>query len=228
MVENVVKVRPITRKSLGFYTSTQASRIALVPHWTLDNWRRNGIILPTVQWTDEFGKGHVGHSFETVVFMRLLRLLRDKHISLYKAVGAVQRLKERFGAPSRRWADAKIFVDRQGAFVYEDKDKDTWGTTRYNQKVQDIILGQEFALLKERADALLIPERFMNFVEIDPAIQNGLPIVLGTKIMTSIIHDLSSQNYKPEHIHEMYPFIHEASIVGAEEYEIFLDNPSFN
>ncbi len=226
-----VETAPTTRKPLGFYTSAQASRIALVSSWTLSNWKRNGIIIPTVTWIDEFHKEHAGHSFETVVFMRLLRLLRDKDISLYMAVGALRRLKERFGTPSRRWADARLFVYRQDAFVYEEKDRDKRGTTavtRYNQKVLDIIFGEHFAFLKERADALLIPERFMNFVEIDPAVQNGLPIVLGTKIMTSIIHDLSLQNYRPEDIHSMYPFIPKARIVGAEEYEAFLDKPSLN
>jgi len=231
MSPNIVKERPITRKPLGFYTSAQASRIALVPRWTLDSWRRNGIIIPTVKWTDEFEKEHVGHTFETVVFMRLLRLLRDKNVSLFKAVGALQRLKERFGSPSNRWSNARIFVDRQEAFVYEESDKDQWGTTvvtKYNQRVQDIILGEEFTLLKKRADALLIPERFMNFVEIDPAIQNGLPVVFGTKIMTSIIHDLSSQEYRPNDIHQLYPFIPVVIIDGAEEYEKFLDSPSSN
>jgi uncharacterized protein (DUF433 family) len=218
-------------KPLGFYTSVQASRIACVPEWTLGNWRRNGIIIPTVKWIDEVGKEHPGHSFETVVFMRLLRLLREKNVSLYKAVDAMQQLKRRFGSPSRRWADAKIFVDSRDAYVYEEKDKDRWGTTvatRYNQRVADFILGEEFVLLKERADALLIPSQFMGYVEIDPAIQNGLPIVLETKILTSTVHDLNSQGYQAEDIHNMYPFIPETRIVGVEEYETFLDKVNSN
>ena len=231
MVQSAIEARPTSRKPLGFYTSAQASRIALVPSWTLSNWKRNGIIIPTVTWVDEFHKDHVGHSFDTVVFMRLLRLLRERHISLFKAVGALQQLQKRFGPPSKRWERARIFVDRQDAFVYEEADRDSWGTTvatRHNQRVAEFVFGEEFTLLKQRADALLIPERFMKFVEIDPAVQNGLPIVIGTKIMTSIIHDLSAQDYRPEDIRTMYPFIPEAAIRGAEDYEVFLDRPTLN
>lgn len=220
-----------SRKSLGFYASSEASRIALVPRWTLDNWKHNGIIIPTVKWVDESNKEHLGHTFETVVFIRLLRLLREKNISLYKAVKAVQQLKKRFGTPGKRWASAKIFADREDVYVYEDKDRDTWGVTvatRYNQKIAEFIFGEEFIRLKERADALLIPSQFMDFVEIDPSIQNGLPIVLDTSILTRIIHDLSSQGYKYTDIHRMYPFIQDNKIIGAEGYETYLDKMSLN
>jgi len=219
-------------KALGFYTPKEAARIALVPDWTLSNWKRNGIIIPTVKWTDELNKEHPGHTFETVVFMRLIRLLREKHhISLFKSVNTIQQLKKRFGSPNKRWANAKIFVDKEDVYVYEDSDKDKWGVTvatRYNQRIADIIFGDEFTRLKDRADALLIPSYFMNYVEIDPSIQNGLPIVLGTKILTSEIHNLSSQAYKPLDIYRMYPFIPEQTIVGTEEYEKFLDKLSLN
>ncbi|OGN89374.1 MAG: hypothetical protein A2158_00600 [Chloroflexi bacterium RBG_13_46_14] len=219
------------RKSLGFYTSNEASRIALVPRWTLYNWKQSGIIIPTVKWTDEFNKEHLGHTFETVVFMRLLRLLRNKGISLFKTVNALQQLKERFGSPGKRWADARLFVDKQDVFVYEKKDKDNWGTTvatRYNQRVAEFIFGDEFILLKDRADALLIPSEFMDFVEINPSIQNGLPIVLGTKILTSMIHNLKSQQYNDNSIRQMYPFISLDKVRGAEKYEIYLDKATLN
>lgn len=223
--------KPANSKSHGFYTTIQAARIALVPHWTLSNWKRNGIIIPTVKWVDELNKEHLGHTFETVVFLRLLRLLREKGISLYKAVGAMQQLKKRFGSPNKRWADAKLFADREDAYVYEDKDKDMWGTTvatRYNQRVAEFVFGEEFILLKDRADALLIPSQFMDSVEIDPSIQNGLPIMLDTTILTSLIHKLSMQGYNYLDIHQMYPFIPDNKIKGAEGYETYLDKTSLN
>jgi hypothetical protein len=99
-------------KSTGFYTTAEASRLALVPAWTLNNWRRNGIIIPAVTWIDENKKSHQGHTFETVVFIKLLRLLRERNISLFKAVKALNEIRERFGPPSTRWAGAKIFADK--------------------------------------------------------------------------------------------------------------------
>jgi uncharacterized protein (DUF433 family) len=219
------------RKPLGFYSPQEASRIACIPHWTLSNWKRNGVIIPTVKWTDEYKKEHLGHTFEALVFMRLIRVLRDKGISLFKAVDAMQQLKKRFKAPSQEWSKAKIFVDKKDAYVYDESDKDTWGitmVTRFNQRVNEFILGSEFILLKERADALLIPSLFMDNVEIDTAIQNGLPIIKDTKILTSTIHYYFEQKYTCNDIRDMYPFIPKDKIIGAEEYELFLDKASLN
>ena len=47
----------------GFYTPTEVSRIARIPQWTLNHWRREGIIVPSVEWVDEQDKTHSGHSF---------------------------------------------------------------------------------------------------------------------------------------------------------------------
>lgn len=224
MMQTLVTSRK--RPCIGFYLPTEACRIAMVPTWTLNYWKRNGIIIPTVKWTDELDKEHLGHTFETVVFMRLIRLLREQHINLHNTVNAMQQLKQRFGSPSIGWANARIFVDKNDAYVYEEKDRDTWGTTvstRYNQRVMDFIFGDEFALLKERADALLIPSQFMDYVEIDPNFQNGLPIVLNTTILTNTVHTLKQQGYEFTDIHDMYPFIPVEKIEGAEGYETFLD-----
>jgi uncharacterized protein (DUF433 family) len=219
------------RKSLGFYSPQEAARIACIPNWTINDWKRTGIFIPTIKWIDEQNKEHLGYNFEAVVFMRLIRNLRSKGVSLYKAVDAMSQLKKRFKSPSQEWAKAKIFVDKKDAYVYDERDKDSWGitmVTRFNQRVDEYILGKEFILLKDRADALLIPEQFMNFVEIDTSIQNGLPIIRDSKILTSTVHYYRSQEYSNKDIQEMYPFIALDKIIGAEEYETYLDKVILN
>jgi len=210
----------------GFYLPKEAHRIARVPQWTLNSWRRQGVIVPSVEWIDEDSKSHLGHTFETVVFLRLLKMIRDEGITLIKAVEAVKSLRDRFGPPGKAWTNARIFVEHKDVYVYA---RDVWGTTvstRHEQKLADPIFGKEFALLKDRADALLIPSEFQMYVEIDPVIRNGLPIVLNTSVQTSIIHSLRQQDYKYEDIHDMYPIISCESIIGANAYENFLDKVS--
>ena len=224
-----LETKASSRKPIGFYTPHEASRIAQIPLWTINSWRRNGIVIPSVKWTDELKTEHIGHTFETVVFLRLIRLLREKRISLYSAVKAVKQLNERFGYPSKRWVEARIFVEGKDVFVYDKRDNwDTTVVTRGHQKVSEFIFGEEFELLKDRADALLIPSQFMKYVEIDTSIQNGLPIIFNTTILTSLIHSLIQQEYEYHDIHEMYPFISIEKITGAEEYEKFLDRVSLN
>ena len=66
----------------------------------------------------------------------------------------------------------------------------------------------------------------MDYVEIDPSVQSGLPIILDTSLLTSLVHKLRNQNYKYTDIQKMYPFIPNNKIIGAEEYETFLDEVS--
>lgn len=217
------------RKSLGFYTTAEASRIAQVSSMTVNSWKRNGIIIPSVRWIDETNKEHLGHTFEVVVYLRLIRMLRQKGVTLYNSVIVVKRLKDRFGYPGKKWANASIFTDGQEVFVYDKNDPfKTTDVTKKHQRVAEEILGDDFIKLRDRADALLVPTMFMENVEIDPSIQNGLPIIRGTKILTNTIHNLIIQNYSSTDIHDMYPFIPISKILGAEEYEIFLDRASLN
>ncbi len=209
----------------GFYTTAEASRIARVPQWTVNAWRREGVVVPSVEWTSEEGKSESGYTFETLVFLRLIRMLREQRISLLHAVEAVDSLRKRFGPPGVNWADARLFTQNGRVFACK---QDEWQTTMApsHQKVfETLLFEEEFAGLKDRLDSLLVPKEFAKFVEIDPSIRNGLPIVINTTIPTNVIHNLRQQRYRYEQIHAMYPFITRRTIIGADKYEDFLDSP---
>ena len=218
-----------TNGSHGFYTPAEAARIAQVSLWTVHDWRRKGIVLPTIEWIDETNKTHLGHNFETVVFLRLIRLLRDKGISLLQSVKAIKALNTRLGSPSRRWANAKIFVSGKDVIVNDESNGyGSTDVTKGHQVIWEVFFGEEFRRLKERADALLIPEKYMNFVEIDTTIQNGLPIILNSTILTRTVHKLCQRGYGYRDIRDMYPFIPLTKIRGTEGYESFLDKVGKN
>ncbi len=222
--------QPRKIQPLGFYTPSEAARICRVPQWTMNSWRRQGVIVPSVRWVDEEHKPHIGYTFETAVFLRLVRMLREKRVTLLDAVTAMQRLRQRFGPPSTDWAGISIFVYGVGD-VYVHREQDEWGTTsltRQHQRVAELLFGEEFQRLKERADALLVPNEFLDNVEIDPSIQNGLPIILGTAVLTSVVHKLRIRGYEYGEIQNMYPFISDARIAGAEAYESFLDKAALS
>lgn len=177
-----------------------------------------------MEWVDEQGKARLGYTFESLVFLRLIRMLREQRITLLKAAAAVRSIRERFGPLGSNWAEARIFADKGKVFVYK---RDEWETTvaPTHQRVIEQLFGEDFAGLRDRADALLIPKEFKRYVEIDPAIRNGLPIVRNTTLPTNVIHSLRRQNYKYEQIQAMYPFIERSKIIGADRYEEFLDSP---
>ena len=191
----------------GFYTRREAARLARVPLATLSLWRTRGIVVPTSEWIDEDDKETQGYSFEGLVYLRLVRLLRTQDFPMRAVVAAVNHLREVFGPPSPRWEEARIFSD--GREVWVDH-KNPWGVTsasRKGQKAAQVLLGPEFALLKQRADALLVPADFTRHVEVDPGIRNGLPVVRKTTIQTATIHSLHRHRLTYKQIGEYYPYL---------------------
>jgi uncharacterized protein (DUF433 family) len=189
-------------------------------------WSTKGIVVPTSKWIDEDDKETQGYSFEGLVYLRLVRLLRTQDIPMRAVVHAVNHLKDVFGPPGPRWEEARIFTD--GRDIWVDH-KDTWGVTsasRRGQKAAQVLLGTEFALLKERADALLVPSHFARHVEVDPGTRNGLPVVRETTIQTATIHSLHGTGLTYKRIGEYYPHLSRTQIVRANRFEQFLDSES--
>ena len=207
----------------GFYTASEAARIARVPRARLRAWRREGVIHPSLCTADEEGNTQIGYTFEDLAYLRLLRLLRDRGISLERAVRALQHLRERFGPPGAGWATARIWVQGRDVFV---EGADTWEittATRGGQQAAQSLLGEDFAAMRERADALLVPREYHASVEIDPGVRSGQPVVRHTSIPTAVIHRLHQRGLDTRRIREAYPHLSPAQIKGALAFEHFLD-----
>lgn len=207
----------------GFYTPAEAARIARVPRQRLAAWRREGIVFPTVHVSGLDGDEADGYTFESLIYLRLLRSLRRHGIPLIETVRAMSHLRERFGPPDPAWERARIFVQGRDVFV---EGADEWEVTmasRAGQKAATLLLGEEFARLRERADALLVPSEYLAAVEIDPHVRSGLPVVRGTTLPTSTLAAMSRRGLSTAAIHASYPSIPRARIKVALAYERFLD-----
>ena len=207
----------------GFYTSSEAARLARVPRHRLYAWHHYGIVAPNLKVIDFEGKEATGYTFEGVVYLRLIRMLRD-HVSLEKAVKAAQHLRERFGVPGPAWADARIKLAAGDVFALGKDEWEMTVATRFGQKVApEVLFGEDFEQLRNRADALLVPPRFQRFVEIDPQARSGQPIVCETTIPTTLLYKLRRRGYSYARLREEYPSLTLDRIKGAIAYERFLD-----
>ena len=213
---------PSTFEPTGFYTASEASRIARVPRGRIYAWRREGILLPTISLIED-GRETTGYTFQALVYMRLLRMLRDQGVALIDAVGVIKHLRDRFGPPGASWQDARIFLD--GGHVYADR-QDPWEVTDSSvggQRIAPTLMGDDFARLRDRADALLIPQRYEAHVEIDPLARSGRPIVRGSTIETGVLHRLRQRGLSNSRIRQMYPHLSPEQIRGAIAFERYLD-----
>jgi uncharacterized protein (DUF433 family) len=210
-------------EATGFYTPAEAARLARVPRHRLAAWKREGILFPTITVTDFQGRTSEGYTFEAVEYLRLLRMLRDRDITLFKAVTALKHLRDRFGPPGPAWERARIVV--HGTDVFADA-KDEWEVTtatRGGQQAASALFDEEFAQLRDRADALLVPREFQPFVQVDPAIRSGRPVARGTTLPTAVLHAMRERGESLRSIQAAYPHLTLSQIKGAIAFERFLD-----
>ena len=210
---------------LGFYTTQDASRIARIPENTLRDWRNKGVIVPSLEFTDEDGKSSWGYNYEALMLARMLRILRENHVGLRRAVATLRHCLERFGPPGPVWAEVKIFVfEGSEVFTYREDEWDSTAPVRAGQKAAEQLFGEDFSLVKENADALLVPKQFLEWVQIDPDIRDGSPVVRGTRIRTQTLRGMIDANWTPLLVVDLaYPHLNEKQVRNAVEYERFLD-----
>ncbi|MDP3063089.1 MAG: DUF433 domain-containing protein [Chloroflexota bacterium] len=206
----------------GFYSRSTAARLARVPQRTVTLWDRHGIIPPIVQWVNEQGKEIPGYTFEGLVYLRLIRMLREmkKPFPLRKVVETVTYLRTIYGPPSPRWVEAKIVSDGKNLWVQHPV---IAVASRAGQMPLKEFFRAELGRMAQRQDALLIPLDFMRWVEIKPALRNGMPVIKGTGIETSIIHAAFNQGLTVPNIKSRYPYLSPPQISHSERFEQFLD-----
>ena len=210
----------------GFYTAHDASRIARIPLNTLYSWGRKGLIHRRVTFIDEDGKEERGYDYESLLLARLLRILRQNGIGMRRAVATLRHCMDRFGSPGPAWAEVKVF-SFEGADVvtYRADEWDSTVPTKSGQKVAEELFGEEFTMMKEDADALLIPKQFLCCVHIDPHIRDGMPVVRGSAIETGTLREFVNTNWTPRLIvDKAYPHLDEERVECALAYEQFLDD----
>jgi len=212
----------------GFYTIAQVSRIARIPRRTLYEWRERDIIRPSVQIRNEQDQlVDAGFSYADLTIIKIMRAMREDQLDL-KSVGiALAHLFERLGRPSKGWADANVYL--VGNRVYADK-PDEWevtAATGFGQKVEVRLFGDMFEELRELEEEaeFLVPERFRPFVQIDPAVMGGEPVVKNTRLPTATLAALKAKGKPVAEIVRLYEPLPKRSIKKAIEFEEYLNLP---
>lgn len=209
----------------GFYSTTQVSRLARVPVRTLYDWKGRNIIKPSMVMKDEDLVVLDGYSYADLTIIKILRALREDQIDLSSAGIALRHLWERLGPPSRGWADAHVYL--VGKRIYAEK-SDKWETTaatQFGQKVETRLFGDLFQELKEQEEEgdILVPKGFRSYIEINPKVMGGQPVIRGTRVPTSILATLKEKGKSLGDLARLYNPISKVTIEKAIQYEAFLD-----
>ena len=79
---------------------------------------------------------------------------------------------------------------------------------------------QDFRKLRQGADALLIPNEYVGYVEINPDVSDGAPVVRETRIKTAVLHAMVNVGRTTNDImRNAYPFLTHVQIDSAVGFE---------
>lgn len=210
----------------GFYSTAQVSRLARVPLRTLYDWKARKIITPSVVMKDNDQVVLDGYSYADLTIIKILRALREDQIDLSSAGIALRHLWERLGPPSHGWADAHVYLVDNHIYAEKSDQWETTAATQFGQKVETRVFGDFFQELKEQEEEgdILVPKDFRAFVEINPKVMGGQPVVRGTRLPTSILVTLKEKGKSISDLARLYNPIPGIAIEKAIEYEVFLDS----
>jgi uncharacterized protein (DUF433 family) len=215
------------REWQGFYSTAQVSRIARIPRSTLYEWKEREIIAPSVTVLSEQGDVvDLGYSYADLTIIKIMRALRDDRLDLRSVHIALSHLFERLGAPSQGWADAHVYIVGNRVYAEKPDEWDVTAATQFGQKAERRLFGEMFEELRELEEpgAILVPKPFRPFVQIDPAVMGGEPVVKNTRVPTSILATLKKRGRSLVDLSRLYRPISKEIIAKAVEYEEFLDS----
>jgi uncharacterized protein (DUF433 family)/DNA-binding transcriptional MerR regulator len=214
----------VSTESQGYYSTVQVSRLARIPISTLYEWRRRGIMRPSLQLVKDGLVADEGYSYADLTLARIIKALRDKHLDFDSASRALHHLYERLGPPSRGWANERVYVIGNHIYVDRPDDWEVTDATQLGQKVIEMFFGDFFDELREMdAEAsIIVPPQFRKYVQVKPEIMGGEPVIRDTRLPTSTVVILCAK-YGLKKLKRLYERISPEKIEKAIEYERYLD-----
>ena len=211
----------------GFYSTPQVSRLARVPLSTLYNWKARAIISPSVEVVDK--DGYVveeGYSYADLTIIKIMRALREDRLDLPSVGVALRHMYERLGPPSEGWSDANVYIVGNKIFAEKSDEWQTTSATGFGQKVATRLFGDLFPLLREQEEAgsILVPRDYTPYVEIDPRIMGGQPVIRNTRIPTSLFPILLAKGKSVDDLVRLYHPVSRETVEKTVEFENYLDS----
>lgn len=209
----------------GFYTTRQVSRLTGIPTSTLYEWRRRGIIRPSLELRQAGLVADEGYSYADVTLIRVLKALRDRRLDFDSAAKALRHMYERLGPPDRGWANERVYVLDNRIYVDRPDDWEATDATELGQKVATVFFGDLFEELRalEEGASIIVPPQFRPYVDINPKVMGGEPVVHNTRVPTAVLTTMLRKYKSITKLAALYRPIPRETIQRAIEYERFLD-----
>ncbi len=198
----------------GLYSPKIAALIAQIKYQNFQAWSKANLLHPIFRFPKGKRFENV-YTYYDLLLIRLIKRLRNKKFSTKTIKTALDAIYTLSDNDPYAWTTSTIVVYNK-IIVVKLPGKPDWpiAASKGTQKVEVIF----FPELIEELERELIPPRF-RYVEIDPNILGGTPVIKGTRIPTSIIHEMYMEDVNPL---EAYPSLNKEQVENANEYEEYL------
>jgi uncharacterized protein (DUF433 family)/DNA-binding transcriptional MerR regulator len=204
---------------LGVYTSQKIARLSAVPVRSLGYWKSTGLVVPRVE------RGAPGHpslyTYIDLCELRVIAQLRGGGLSLPKIRRALRYLKTQLPTGESWYRTYQLRTDGQEVFTIvksTDKLADIVALPGAEQKVVVAFVG-DIVRQFESDPALAYLREFVAYVDINPNVLAGAPVVKHTRLGTSLVASLVSTGWTERMIRDAYPTLTANSIDKAWRFE---------
>ena len=213
--------------SRGFYPVPDAARLVGTSANLLRRWASVDLVKPTISTSGAELRTVNGYSFEDLFYLRVLNMLRHR-VSLFEAAKTVSLITKRAGAPGAQWSRLQIkFINRKAWVYFPDQwgwtlAVDTGGTGQRGE--ERLLFPRAFRALSRRIDALIVPQRYWHYIEVNPDVRDGFPVLLGTSFETAVVKQLRDHGMSFAEMHTSFPSYSEMQLSMGYQFELYLDS----
>lgn len=199
----------------GLYSPRVAARVAKIRYQNFQAWAKGNLLHPSFQIKWDRRTENI-YSYYDLLLIRLIKRLRDKGFRTKTIKCALDVISTMSGGDRYAWTRATICVDATliVAFLSEKPEWNPIAASKGPQKMEVVFFPELIEELKRE----LVPGQF-RYVEVDPEVMAGTPVIKGTRIPTSLVHLIQQEGQNPR---ELYPDLTNEQVRDAIAYEEFL------
>ena len=197
------------------FSLPQASRLTGVPEGRLIVWDKQNFFVPSLAYEDRHTAYSRVYSFEDLVGLRTLGILRER-VSFQHLRKAARKLKQHSGKP---WSDLSLYTLNGEVHFKHPGDGRIEGAVS-GQYGATIPLESVAAEMMEKANALRKrDESLTGTIERHKFTMGNAPVFGGTRITVSSVISFLDAGYSEKQILEEYPDLAIADVRAAKRYK---------
>ena len=201
---------------VGFYSPQVAARVARIRPQSFQAWAKANLLQP-IKLTMGGKKDESVYTYKDLLLIRLIVRLKAEGARAKDIRVALDTIALVSGGLRDAWMRTTIMV-ASGTVVVVFPDTPEWNPIAASQGPQKMAIVFFPELIDQLKEELVPPTEFP-FIEVDPSILGGAPVVKGTRVSTRAIVSVAESGQDPL---VAYPELTEEQVANVKEYEEFL------